>query len=472
MILCMSVRAQPDLRKSSSIQPMNVCIVDGDAGNGALGKAIEQFGFVPFGTSNPLEALEQIGVGRCRVVLCDLQTSGVRGLTFLDEALQRDPGAYVILITTSQSLDSAIDAIRRGAYDYLPKPIDTARLKTTLDHLAEQFESRRRVQTLELQLLIELEFHGIVGRSPAMLDLFDSVRRISPHYTSLLLSSPPGTEKELVARAIHELSPVSAQRFAAWNCSANAETPVESQLFGHVRGAFMGAIDSRPGLLESSNGGTVFLDELAETSRATQTKLLRVIQSREIQRMGSPEVHRVEVRLIAATSRDLRADVVAGLFHEDLLDTLGAMQLRVPSLAERLEDIPLLAAFFVKKYNESYHKNIRGLTNRAKTLVMQYPWPGNVCEIENAISGAVMLASSDFIDSDDLPEYLRQPSSPASAVEPWQPISLEEVSNKHIQRVLEACGGNRVRAAHVLGIGRTSLYRYLKRESQNIVRVS
>jgi two-component system response regulator HydG len=248
------------------------------------------------------------------------------------------------------------------------------------------------------------------------------------------------------------------------NCSALVDTLLENQLFGHVRGAFTGATDTRPGLFEYANGGTVFLDEVGETSLAMQAKLLRVIQNREIQRVGSPEVKQVNVRLIAATNRDLRAAVLAGRFREDLFYRLSSIQIRIPSLSERLEDIPLLIQYFLRKYNEAYGKNIAGLTRRAQTILLQHPWPGNVRELENVVSTACITAMGDFIDLGDLPEQLqhRSPRLPGDA--DWQPVSLDEVRKVHIQKVLNICNGNRLRAAQILGIGRTSLYRYLKQD--------
>jgi two-component system, NtrC family, response regulator HydG len=216
---------------------------------------------------------------------------------------------------------------------------------------------------------------------------------------------------------------------------------LESQLFGHVRGAFTGATDTRPGLFEYANGGTVFLDEVGETSLAMQAKLLRVIQNREIQRVGSPEIKQVNVRLIAATNRDLRAEVLSGRFREDLFYRLSSIQIRIPSLAERLEDLPLLVQFFLKKYNEAYGKDIAGLTRRAQTVLVQHPWPGNVRELENVISTACITATGDFIDLSDLPEQLQHRTPRLPGDDDWQPLSLEEVRKVHIQKVLQMCNG-------------------------------
>jgi transcriptional regulator with PAS, ATPase and Fis domain len=301
-----------------------------------------------------------------------------------------------------------------------------------------------------------------------MLEVFDFSRKVARHYTNVLLVGPTGAGKELVARAIHQLSPVSQQRLAVCNCSAMVDTLLESQLFGHVRGAFTGATDTRPGLFEYANGGTVFLDEVGETSLAMQAKLLRVIQNREIQRVGSPEVKQVNVRLIAATNRDLRAEVLSGRFREDLFYRLNSIQIRIPSLAERLEDIPLLVQYFLKKYNDAYGKNIAGLTRRAQTILLQHSWPGNVRELENVISTSCITTVGDFIDIPDLPENLQHRTPQITGTEEWRPLCLDEVRKVHIQKVLQMCNGNRLRAAQILGIGRTSLYRYLKRDGMDI----
>ena len=444
------------------------CILDEDPGQlEGLAAVIGEMGYEPIPTTDPEEALRPVRRGRCRLLLADLHMPGMRRYEFLDQVLRCDPGVHVIVMTREYTLETALEAIRRGAADFLPKPVDHARLKKTLDEVAALYDQRRRVKALEEQLLKDLEFHGIVGKSPVMLEVFDFARKVARHYTNVLLLGATGTGKELVARAIHQISPVSQQKLAVCNCSALVDTLLESQLFGHMRGAFTGATDTRPGLFEYANGGTVFLDEVSETSLAMQAKLLRVIQNREIQRVGSPEVRQINVRMIAATNRDLRAEVLAGRFREDLYYRLSSIQIRIPPLAERLEDIPLLVQFLLKKYTAAYGKDIAGLTRRAQTVLLQHPWPGNVRELENVISSACITASGDFIDLTDLPEHLQQRNSGSAEGDDWRTLSLGELRKIHIQRVLDICKGNRLRAAQILEIGRTSLYRYLKRDGEN-----
>lgn len=445
-----------------------VCVLDDETDHVELISAhLEKAGFLVTGTSDPQEALQKIRAGGCRVVLVDYKMPSMDGMTFLEKALRCDPGMYVILVTGFYTVESAIEAIKRGAYDYLCKPIDYTRLMKTLNELSEQFATRSEIRSLEERLLPNLQFHGIVGKSPAMLEVLELAKKVSRHYTNVLITGPTGAGKELVARGLHQMSPVAEERFAICNCSALVDTLLESQLFGHIRGAFTGATDTRPGLFEYGNGGAVFLDEIGETSLPMQAKLLRVIQNREIQRVGSPEVKKVDVRVIAATNRDLRAEVFAGRFREDLFYRLSSIEIRVPGLKERPEDIPILVQHFLKKYGEACGKTFHGLTRRAQIVLLQHEWPGNVRELENVISSAALIASADFIDVPDLPEHLQRPVRRAGhAEDDWRPLPLEEIRKQHIERVLAICDGNRVHASQMLGIGRTSLYRFLKRANR------
>jgi DNA-binding NtrC family response regulator len=448
---------------------LSVCVVGADSDfTQSLGEAVERLGYPVFTTNSAQLALERIHSGQHRIVIAENDPAEIPGHSFLDRALEIDPGTYVILIGDDTSLESVIDAVKHGAFDYLTKPIDWQHLERTLARLGEEFGRRSHIRELEDRLLSHLEFHGIVGRSPAIVEVFERVQKIARHFTNVLIVGPTGSGKELVAWALHKLSPVASQRFAVCNCSALVDTLLESQLFGHMRGAFTGATDTRPGLFEYANGGTVFLDEIGEMSLGMQSKLLRVIENREIQRVGSPEIRKVDVRLVAATNRDLRSEVMAGRFREDLFYRLSTLEIRVPSLAERIEDIPLLVQFFLKKYNQAYGKNIRGLTRRAQAVLLRYHWPGNVREMENVISSGCLTSEASFIDVADLPPHLqRQHPSGLDLDDTWRPLPLEEVKRHHIARVLEFCAGNRVRASQILGIGRTSLYRYFKREARH-----
>jgi DNA-binding NtrC family response regulator len=439
------------------------CILDDDREQlDQLTAMLHEMGYAPIPTRDPEEALTLVEYGRCKLVLATVHMPAMDAYAFLERALRSDPGVHVVLLAREYTLQTALEAIRRGASDFMPKPLDRSHLKKTLDDISALYDQRRRVKELEEQLLDVVEFHGIIGKSPLMLGVFDSARKIARHYTNVLLVGPTGSGKELVANAIHQISPIGDQKFVVCNCSTMVDTLLESQLFGHVRGAFTGAIDSRKGLFEYADGGTIFLDEVGDTSLAMQAKLLRVIQNREFQRVGSPEVRHISVRIIAATNRDLRADVLAGHFREDLFYRLSPIQIRIPSLSQRLEDLPLLIQFFVNKCNGQYGKNIAGLTKRARKVLQRHPWHGNVRELENVIISASIIASGEFIDFEDLPESLQQPKHHSGQGGGWEPLLLDDVRELHIRRVLELCQGNRARAAQVLGIGKTTMYRYIK----------
>jgi two-component system response regulator HydG len=450
---------------SPSLTP---CVFDRDPLHAKqLVSLIAEIGYHALSTDTPEEALRLCRHGMCRVILVSGENSNHDDHDFLDRIRNEDPGVQVILISRSYTLDSAMEAIRHGATDFMPHPVDKVRLKRTLDEIAALYDQKRRVRELEAALLEDLEFHGIVGKSPTILEVFDFARKIARHYSNVLIVGPTGSGKEVIARVLHKISPVAQEQLALCNCSAFVDSLLESQLFGHMRGAFTGATETRLGLFEYANGGTVFLDEIGETSLAMQAKLLRVIQNREIQRVGSPEVRRINVRIIAATNRDLKRDVQEGRFRQDLYYRLSSIQIRIPSLAERLDDIPLLIHFFLKKFNALYHKSVSGLTRRAQTVILRHSWPGNVRELENVISMACMTTTGDFIDLHDLPEQFQHGRASEADFSDPGALRLDAVCFQHVETVLRMCNGNRVRAAQVLGISRTSLYRYLRSSQDN-----
>jgi DNA-binding NtrC family response regulator len=398
---------------------------------------------------------------RPKIVLLDYIMPKVSGLEILDWILTADPAANVILITGHYSTESAIQAIQKGACDYLTKPLDLQRLRDRIGSVVAEAEIRRKTLQLDQELLKACQFEGIVSRSPLMLEVFAKMRRVAPHFKTLLITGATGTGKELVARGLHGLSPAQKDRFVAFNCSGLVESLIESELFGYVRGAFTGAVQDRAGLFESAHKGTIFLDEVGELSFAAQAKLLRVLQDRCIRRVGSAATKAIDLRVIAATNRDLRAMVRDGQFREDLYYRLAVVEIELPALASRREDLPLLERYFVQKYAAEYGKPIAGLTRRAQSRMATYPWPGNVRELENVIGNACMMAEGKFLDVNDLPNRLQREFSGLTGDESL--LSLQEVQKRHVLRVLDLVGGNKSRAAEILGVGRATIYELLGR---------
>ena len=406
--------------------------------------------------------LELIRRTRPQIVLLDLVMPGVEGMEVLQQILEFDPGIDVILMTGYYSTESAVEAIQKGAADYFPKPFSPDRLRGKINQIKEDSKHRQRSLKLENELLENFEFDGMIGRSPLMLELVSKIRRIAPHFRSVLVTGPTGVGKELVARALHRLSPGQKGNFVALNCSSISETLAESELFGHVKGAFTGAHQDKAGVFEYADGGVVLLDEIGEMPLPLQAKLLRVLQNQELQRVGSPAVRKVDVRVVAATNRDLPEMVSQGKFREDLYFRLCMIELKVPSLAERREDLPILQRHFLKSFAAQYKKPLAGLTRRAQTLLVKYSWPGNVRELENVIGHACMMTESDVIDVRDLPARIQNLRS-AENTESEVDLSLDQAARLHVQRVLAHVGGNKVRAAEILGISRTYLYELLKK---------
>jgi DNA-binding NtrC family response regulator len=399
---------------------------------------------------------------RPRIVLLDLRMPGVNGMDLLKRIIGSDPGANVIVISGHYSAELAMDAIQQGACDYLTKPLDFHKLRARIASLLAEVEVRRRTLLLDQELVQACQFEGIVSRSPLMLDIFAKIRRVAPHFKTVLVAGATGTGKELAARALHRLSAASPGPFVACNCSALVDGLVESELFGYVKGAFTGATQDRAGLFENATGGTIFLDEIGDLSSGAQAKLLRVLQDHHIRKVGSSVSNAVDVRVIVATNRDLRRMVLDGHFREDLYYRLAAVEIALPPLANRREDLPLLERYFVERFAAEYEKPISGLTRRAQAALASYPWPGNVRELENVVGNACMMVDSNFIDTNDLPERLRSQLIGDSTIDEGL-LSLNQVQRRHIMRVLARVGGNKARAATILGLGRATIYQLLSR---------
>jgi DNA-binding NtrC family response regulator len=392
-------------------------------------------------------------------ILVEAQVADGTGL--LERIADWDPDARVLLLTDHYTPESAVEGIRHGACDCLSKPLSADTLGQRIGAVLREARLRSETQTLDDRLSENFRFHDMVGRSPQMLETFARIRRVAPHYRIALIGGATGTGKELVAHALHALSPVAARRFAVCNCSAIVETLFESELFGHVKGAFTGATQDRTGLFEYAQGGTVFLDEIADMPLTTQSKLLRVVQNRELQRVGSPEVRKLDVRVIAASNRDMRALVAQNLFREDLYYRLTMVELKLPPLVERKEDLPLLERHFVDRFARNYGKRIGGISRRAQAVLARHAWPGNVREMENVLGHACMMADAEFIDVRDLPDYLQNGTRGVATSEP-DLMPLADLERRYTHHVLARLGGNKLQAAQVLGISRATLYRILR----------
>lgn len=451
---------------ASASSTLKLLIIDDDeALLDALGCALENPGIQIFSASEPNDALRLYRKLQPQVVLLDVLLPNMSGMELLQEFNQLDPATEIIMMSGDYETESAVEAIKRGASDYLEKPVPIEDLRKRLATMLDEKRHRQYIGDLDRALIEAFQLEGIVGRSPAILQLFKLVRRVAPHFRTALVSGPSGTGKELVARALYHLSPAKEKPLVTTNCSALSETLIESELFGYVRGAFTGATQDKVGLFEHANKGVIFLDEIGDMPLAGQAKLLRVLQNGEVHRVGSPVPRNVDVRVIAATNRDLRTMVAEGRFREDLYYRLSMTEIVLPSLSERKEDLPLLQRYFVRKFSEQYNKPVAGLTLRAQAVLGRYDWPGNIRELENVIGNACMLVDSSIIDIEDLPNHIVQCQSIATRSEgPVETLmSLREVQDQHIRRVLQAVGGDKVRAAAVLGIARSTLYNLLQK---------
>jgi DNA-binding NtrC family response regulator len=423
---------------------------------------LEQEGRRIITSADAVEGLQLFQKERPGLTLVDLVMPKMGGIKVLEQMLTHDPSAEVILMTGHYTPESAVEAIRKGASDYIAKPLNIQTLRERVGAIASEAKRPQKALQLDHELVQTWQFEGIVGRSPAMLDLFAKIRRVAPHFHTALITGATGTGKERVAQALHRISPVAKKTFAVCNCSALPDTLYESELFGYVRGAFTGALQDKAGLFEYANGGTIFLDEIGDMPLAGQAKLLRVLQNREIQRVGSPVPRPIDVRVIAATNQDLRKLVSEKRFREDLFYRLSMVEIQLPPLTSRIEDLPLLERHFMEKASARFHKLIRGLTPRAQMVLSGYHWPGNVRELENVIGNACMMSEGNMLDIGDLPGYLLEPAPPR-VTEGEEILTLEEVQKRYVIDTLKRFGGNKVRTAEVLGIAKSTIYNILQK---------
>ncbi len=401
------------------------------------------------------------------IVVTDLVMPDVDGFKVLANAKAADDSVEVIVVTGHASIESAVEAMKRGAAEFVTKPVNLEELRTKVAKQVEKQRLKRENRELRDALDKRYGFEGIVGRSTAMETILDQLRQVSRTVATLLVVGESGTGKELIARAAHNNSPRRGGPFVAINCAALNEGVLESELFGHEKGAFTGAISRRKGLFETADGGTLFLDEVGDLPAPTQVKLLRVIEYREITRVGGNEPIKVDVRIVAATHRDLREEVKEGRFRQDLFFRLNVVTIRVPPLRERREDIPLLIDSFVREFSMLHGKEIEGVTPEARDLLASYSWPGNVRELRNCLESMVVITRRKTLDVIDVPTHVAGersgPGAPGTIAAKGPVAPLRDLEKASIEAALAETGGNRHRAAHLLGIGERTLYRKLKR---------
>ena len=414
---------------------------------------------------NAQRAMEALADDNVDIMLSDMRMPGMDGLELLKRTHAHHPRVVTILLTAYGSVETAVEAMKQGAYDFLTKPISLNHLDMLIERALHSREIETKNRDLEQQLDRKYGFENIIGDSPAMQPIFDTIRQAAPSQATVLITGASGTGKELVAHAIHRLSSRSRGPFVAVHCASLSASLLESELFGHEKGAFTGADSRRRERLEMAVGGTLFLDEIGEIDSTIQVKLLRVLEERKFERVGGSETVSADIRLIAATNRDLHQLVAEGEFREDLLYRLDVINIHLPPLAERSTDIPVLADTFINEFSRSNNRDIKGITADAVNLLSAYAWPGNVRELRNTIEKMVVLARGERLTARDIPSNIREAvrgkGSAGNALASLTEGSLADVERQKILAVLEKQGGNRTRAALELGISRRTLHRKL-----------
>jgi two-component system, NtrC family, response regulator HydG len=461
---------QPTTEQQAAPSKIRILIIDNDVSHAqAVAESLERVGYDCTVATSGTAGAQQMEQERFDVVITDLVMNDLDGLEILSRAKNDLPDAEVILVTGHGTVPSAVTAMQQGAFNYLLKPLDLKQLRAVVERAADSVRLRLTNAELNRRLDEKFGFEGVVGSSPEMNKVIGLLKRIAPTNATVLIQGETGTGKELVAQAIHQNSPRKNKPFVPLNCAALSENILESELFGHVRGAFTDASFDRIGKFEFAHGGTLFLDEVGDMPMATQIKLLRVLESGEITRVGSNEPIKVNVRLLSATNRNLEQQIAAGTFRSDLYHRLKVVTVTLPRLVERSQDIPLLIEHFTRQFTKRHQKTIKSMSTAARRRLLAHNWPGNVRELRNTIESMVVVDYDGVLDLDDLPAERAEPgnasaeaSAAGAAFDNLVGKPLFEIDKHYIAETLKMTGGNREEAAVLLGMGERTLYRKIK----------
>ncbi|HXX36112.1 MAG TPA: sigma-54 dependent transcriptional regulator [Thermodesulfobacteriota bacterium] len=444
---------------------MKILVVDDEATiRDLIGKGLSQIGGYSVEVAqNGVEAIEKIEKDVFDLVLTDLKMPGMDGIELLKTIKGTRPEVLVILMTAYGTIETAVEAMKIGANDYITKPIDLNELLLHISKAQKENFLVKENRLLRMEVRKKFEFSNIIGKSKRMQAIFSLIEKVALGNSTVIVYGGSGTGKELVAKAIHYNSPRADQPFIPFNCGAIPETLVESELFGHTKGAFTGAVQAKKGLFEEADGGTLFLDEISTILPSVQVKLLRVLQEKELMKVGSTERTKIDVRMIAATNENLEANMKNGKFREDLFYRLHVFPIFLPDLKDRKEDIPLLAYHFLDVYSKEAKKEIKGISKEAIKLLVEYPWPGNVRELENVIERAVIMTDQDYVVANDLPKDLTEGFSEVIKRGVKDRKSLGDIKSEYIKEILKEVGGNKRIASEILKVNPRTLYRFEKK---------
>ena len=451
------------------MESMKILVVDDEVLiRDMIKKGLSQMGgFSVEVAQSGLEAIEKMEKDVFDLVLTDLKMPEMDGLELLKTIKGTRPEIMVILMTAFGSIETAVEAMRIGANDYVTKPIDLNELVLHISKVQKESLLLRENRLLRMEVRKKFEFNNIIGKSKKMQEVFSLIEKVALGSSTVMIYGGSGTGKELVAKAIHYNSPRADRPFIPFNCGAIPETLVESELFGHTKGAFTGAIQAKKGLFEEADGGTLFLDEISSILPSVQVKLLRVLQEREVMKVGSTERTKIDVRMIAATNENLEENMKKGKFREDLFYRLHVFPIFLPDLKDRKEDIPLLAYHFLDLYSKEAKKEIRGISKEAMKLLLEYPWPGNVRELENTIERAVVMTDQNYLVPNDFPKDLMEGFSEMIKRGVKDRKSLDDIKSEYIKEILKEVGGNKRIASEILRVNPRTLYRFEKKGQPN-----